>query len=294
MIRKRVPKFQTEAEEAEWWDRHREETAQWMKGAAAAGKTTTLSEVLERARQRADATTSAPLEPDAPSVYRKELPRLYELRDLADPSAPNTYFRDFECKLRKSELLLEACRRWEEQLAGLDADVWRCLKSEAVPYLKSRDPDRGWQQLFDILGQAAAYNYLKKSVGCTTVGFIPRSSKETPDLVGFLNSGRLLCEVKTINISDNDLAARKRRDVVPSSDRLDQGFIGKLDAVIAKARNQLCAYDTAHEARHLVYLNLCFDDWAPHYHQDYLRQIEQHLEECPPGIEYVLGRGGLS
>jgi hypothetical protein len=147
MIRKRVPKFETEAEEAEWWDRHREETAQWMKEAAAAGKTTTLSEVLERARQRAGATTTAPLQPDAPSVYRKQLPRLYELKDLiADPSALNAYFRDFERKLREPELLLEACR-WEEQLEGLDADAWRCLKSEATPYLERRDPGRGWHQL---------------------------------------------------------------------------------------------------------------------------------------------------
>ena len=46
-----VPKFESEAEEAEWWDQHREETAQWMEEAVAAGETTTLSDVLERARE---------------------------------------------------------------------------------------------------------------------------------------------------------------------------------------------------------------------------------------------------
>jgi predicted DNA binding CopG/RHH family protein len=57
MIEKRnVPKFESEAQEAEWWDEHREETAQWMEEAAAAGQTTTLASVLERARQRAGTT----------------------------------------------------------------------------------------------------------------------------------------------------------------------------------------------------------------------------------------------
>jgi predicted DNA binding CopG/RHH family protein len=51
-----IPKFQYEAEEAQWWDQHREETAQWMEEAAAAGQTTTLANVLERARQRAGTT----------------------------------------------------------------------------------------------------------------------------------------------------------------------------------------------------------------------------------------------
>ncbi|MGA2143539.1 MAG: hypothetical protein ABSH49_01005 [Bryobacteraceae bacterium] len=44
-----IPKFESEAEEAEWWYQHREETAQWMEEAAAAGQTTTLANVLERA-----------------------------------------------------------------------------------------------------------------------------------------------------------------------------------------------------------------------------------------------------
>ena len=46
----KVPRFESEAEEAQWWDQHREETAQWVEEAVAAGKTTTLSDVLERAR----------------------------------------------------------------------------------------------------------------------------------------------------------------------------------------------------------------------------------------------------
>jgi len=52
MIRKLdVPEFKSEAEEAEWWDRHREETARWMEDAVAAGQTTTPSAALKRMRK---------------------------------------------------------------------------------------------------------------------------------------------------------------------------------------------------------------------------------------------------
>jgi predicted DNA binding CopG/RHH family protein len=46
-----IPKFESEAEEAAWWDQHREETAQWLEEAVGARRTTTLSAMLNRAGQ---------------------------------------------------------------------------------------------------------------------------------------------------------------------------------------------------------------------------------------------------
>lgn len=54
--KREIPKFKSEADEAAWWYAHREETARWMEEAAATGQTTTLSEVLQRARRRAGTT----------------------------------------------------------------------------------------------------------------------------------------------------------------------------------------------------------------------------------------------
>ena len=71
MIRKPdIPKFASEAEEAEWWDRHREETAQWMEEAMTAGKTTTLPRVLQRARERAGATPTVSIRIDPDDIAR--------------------------------------------------------------------------------------------------------------------------------------------------------------------------------------------------------------------------------
>lgn len=53
MIKKNeIPAFSSEQEEAEWWDLHREETADWIKEAAETGTSTTLSAILDRARRR--------------------------------------------------------------------------------------------------------------------------------------------------------------------------------------------------------------------------------------------------
>jgi predicted DNA binding CopG/RHH family protein len=54
--RHQIPKFESEAEEAAWWYAHREETARWMEDATANGQTTTLADVLQRARRRAGTT----------------------------------------------------------------------------------------------------------------------------------------------------------------------------------------------------------------------------------------------
>jgi hypothetical protein len=51
IVKPSIPKFESEAEEAEWWDQHREETARWVEEAVAAGRTTTLSAILNRIRQ---------------------------------------------------------------------------------------------------------------------------------------------------------------------------------------------------------------------------------------------------
>ncbi|HMD99191.1 MAG TPA: hypothetical protein VKM93_17930 [Terriglobia bacterium] len=65
-----LPQFQSEAEEAEWWDRHREETAQWMEAAVSVGETTTLSAVLARARERSVVADALTIRVDPPDAER--------------------------------------------------------------------------------------------------------------------------------------------------------------------------------------------------------------------------------
>jgi len=87
--RLKIPKFKSETEEAEWWDAHREETARWMEEAVSAGQTTTLSDLRQRARERAERaqTQTIPVDPaDAARAHalaaRKGIPYETYLKTL--------------------------------------------------------------------------------------------------------------------------------------------------------------------------------------------------------------------
>jgi hypothetical protein len=73
MIRKTLPKFKSEKEEAQWWYEPRDETAQWTEEAVARGETTTLSEVLERRRQRDGSTATVSIRIDPEDIERARL-----------------------------------------------------------------------------------------------------------------------------------------------------------------------------------------------------------------------------
>ncbi len=233
-------------------------------------------------------------------MFRKELPRLYELRDqIKETDCPNAYFRDFENKLKDSHWK-EKYLDLEKELQGLDPDAWEFLKNEAAPYLiKDNETTRRWEQLFNTLqSQARAYNYLKK-LGCTNVQFIPRSHKsrvQTPDLEGMMGLGKVLCEVKTINMSEKEAKNRHNvrvcgyGDARDTEDRLDDCFFKKLESDITKAKRQLESYDPDSKARHMVFIVPNFDDFFGEYKDRYFRQIDHYFSEnpAPSGIEIVL------
>jgi hypothetical protein len=147
--------------------------------------------------------------------------------------------------------------------------------------------------LFDILGQADAYKYLR-DIGCSEIRFIPRSDKEgrrTPDLEGLFETRRLLCEVKTINISDAEIRARSELAARGIERELDRGFFRKLQDDIIEAKTQLYLFDETGKARLVVYICIYFDAWAGYFKEAYFRQIDQYLKANPiPEIEVAFNR----
>jgi hypothetical protein len=226
-------------------------------------------------------------------MFRDKLPRLYELRDLIDdPASPDAYFQNFEKQLADSpHHVLQIYLRWETTLQALDLDAWEFLKKEARPYLTCKDAKgRGWEQLFNILNQGRAYGYLR-SAGCSNIRFIPRADGEgleTPDVEAVLGSDRLLCEVKSINISQDEVRARTHFTVRSIPIRLGSGFFKKLQSDIDKAKNQMCAYDQCATTARFVYINFRFDDFLAQCKEDYFRQIDEYLSENPPrGVRLI-------
>jgi hypothetical protein len=216
--------------------------------------------------------------------------RVYELIDLiADPLNPCAYFQNFDDSICDEP---EKKRVWlarEQEFQRLDTKSWQSLKNEAVQYLMTRDAKRGWQQLIDILNQARAHNYLIDE-GCTDIRFIPRSKtdgEKTPDLEGMLSGTKVICEVKTINISDVEAICRKNRDAGITANSLDKGFFSKLMSDLSKAESQMKSYYGGQNARRIAFIVPNFDDFLGEYKSDYFEQIDQHLAINRPSVNIV-------
>ncbi len=224
-------------------------------------------------------------------MFRQEMPRVYELRDLIiDTSKPCAYFQDFDGSIRDEPSKKQVWLACEREFQRLDPESWQFLKSEALPYLMTRDAGRGWQQLISILNQARAHNYLTDE-GCLGVRFIPRSEingKETPDLEGVLNGMKVLCEVKTVNISDAEATRRQTGGVGSITNSLDEGFFRKLRSALLKANRQMEVYGGKGDVRRIAFVVLNFDDFLCEHKADYFGQIDRHLAANPiSGVDIV-------
>jgi hypothetical protein len=226
----------------------------------------------------------------AEAAINDELRRISQLRDYSiNLNSPKAYFRANDDKLTnpyKRQFFVAL----ESELQGLDDEAWEFLKSEALPRLKSPRPTRGWQELFDTLNEAKGYNHLAR-IGCTGVKFVPRATTkkvQTPDLRGFLGTAPVLCEVKTINVSDDEANRLATGGVGTTWLYLEKEFFNKLSLVIRKAASQLLEFDKDLTSRRIVYVVFNFDDRIHEYADEYEKQIEAFLANVSlPHVEVV-------
>ena len=225
-----------------------------------------------------------PTPPPSGNALRRDLKRIFELKDtLAVPSHPDAYFQNFEKSLQEIPQKLEAFRKLEEILSALDSAAWNLLKTTASGYLIRQSPHsgRGWQALFDVISEARGYRYLQR-LGCEDIRFVARGIAPTPDLEATLNGRRVLCEVKTINISDDEAGRRRLAySGAPVASRtpteLGTAYLTKLSKTLANAVNQIEAADPSRSAKRIVFAVLLFDDWVGDYYPAYFREIDAHL-----------------
>jgi hypothetical protein len=225
-------------------------------------------------------------------MFRHEMPRVYELQDLIDDrSAPSAYFQNFDNSVRDETEKRKTWLARERAFQRLDPTSWKFLKSEAKPYLTKRNTKgRGHQQLIAILNQAWAYGYLIDE-GCSQIGFITsvkKSGQETPDVEGWVGKRRVLCEVKTVSISDIEATRRITAGAGSTINSLETGFFKKLTSDLLKAKSQIESYDNASDVRRIAFIILDFDDLLAEYKRDYFHQMDEHLAANPiDGIEVV-------
>jgi hypothetical protein len=220
-----------------------------------------------------------------------ELRRISQLRAYSVKlNSPKAYFQADDDKLsnqRKRKFFVAL----ERELQGLDVEAWEFLKGEALPRLNAQHSKRGWQQLFDTLNEAKGYNYLVR-IGCKEIKSIPRAKTDnvqTPDLRGFLGSATVLCEVKTINVSEDEANRFATGGVGTTPLYLEKEFFKKVSSVIHTAASQLLAVDKDLTSRRIVYVVFNFDDRLHEYAHEYHKQIEAFIAGASlPDVEVVL------
>ena len=226
-------------------------------------------------------------------MFRNEFLRMYELRDqIKNPDSLNQFWKNLDVNIQNI-VWREACRPYEDALKKLDSTAWEFIKKEASVHQNRWDKKklRGQQPLIDLLNQARAYTYLR-GIGCSDIHFIPQSKVKgvkTPDLKGALGEIKVICEVKTINISNDEALRRRRGDTVRNEYiPLEQGFFDKLISDIKEANDQIEAYDIGKQARHIVYIIINFDNFWGEYKEKHFQEIDQYLcENIIHGIEIV-------
>jgi len=228
-------------------------------------------------------------------MFRKEFPMIYEflLDQITDREDENAYGRNFENRLQSSPEYKRLFLPIEKALQVLDPCSKKFMKDKVRKYLTKKRAGRGWHQLFDTLNEALAYKYLL-SLGCSQVRLIPESPKkgeQTPDLEGVLFSGKVLCEVKTINISkeEADIRASDIPIVQNTQIQLEKPFFDKLMSCIKKGEEQLISFNSDKNARLIIYIPINFDDYPfCEYKEMYFQQIDQFLSgNKVTGIELV-------
>jgi hypothetical protein len=110
----------------------------------------------------------------------------------------------------------------------------------------------------------------------------------SPDLHGWLSTKHVLCEVKTINPSDDEAAARSQLTARFIQGRLPEAFFGKLAGTLQSAEKQMRSYCPSSDTQSIVYVVLNFDDGLHEYVDNYLEQIRSFCDSAPlPKVEIV-------
>ena len=220
-------------------------------------------------------------------MSRDHFPRLFDLRDLLpDPLPQRAALPALDETLMRSGKR-EYFERIEADLQRLDASGWAALKARMTPWPKTH-PKRALEPLYNALNEAKAYNYLHE-IGCSHVRFIPVSKvsgQRTPDLGAEDHGRHVLCDVKTINRSDEEVGRFLSGGVRTSTDKLPPEFLEKIRKTCASAKDQMCSYDPSGQARKIAYVFVNFDDHE--YSSLYLPQLGQFRASDPvPDLEIV-------
>jgi len=180
-------------------------------------------------------------------------------------------------------------RAYNNALMWLDHESWQILKEKALKHYLGQREGQTKQDFFNQLNEAFAYRYLAR-MGLKKVRFVRERRTKSPD-ISFLNhqATQSYCEVKTLGISDDEIARRRSQKCYDLSVylQLSDGFLRKFCGAVDAARQQICAFGS----QGLVYIIIRFDDLTLDNYRNYRRQLVAFCQK--KGFDNLFIRIGL-
>jgi hypothetical protein len=181
---------------------------------------------------------------------------------------------------------------YSEAVELLNEDCWGILKEKLIDAFKSNHPKRGKLHFFSILNEAIACQYLKCR-GFASIFFLPESKKhKVPDLSYLDGSEVKFCEVKTIDVSDEEIARGESGEAYDGSVyyALSEDFLSvKLKNIITSASRQLDAAG----GRGMIFVSFRLDDFTHAHIEDYKSQLVSYFKDKFPSLEIYIKFGLL-
>jgi hypothetical protein len=223
-------------------------------------------------------------------MCRNYFPRLFELSSLLPEPVP----AGLALPALNHTLLEPGKREYFEKrevdLEGLDEGAWAVIKEKLKRWPKARTHEqRTMEPLYEILNEAKGYNYLKR-MGCLNIRFISvstRPNEKTPDLAAEHRGQPVLCDVKTINRSYNEVERARTGGVATSPERVPDELVAKIRRTAESALAQIVSYDPSSTTEKIVFVVVNYDE--PEYITMYQGQIKHEFSTNPVnGIQVII------
>jgi hypothetical protein len=201
--------------------------------------------------------------------------RMLELVNHIRTTHPkDDFFADIEHIWQTSVQALAQYEAYDSAFQLLDAESWFELKAKATAHFRDHRAGQLKQGFFNQLNEAFAYEHLTRA-GCTQVRILKEVGKTTPDISYNADGKNRHCEVKTIGISDDQIARQEKIEAFSGViyERLSNGYLQKLIKTIAAAEKQIAAKGTSGT----IYIITLFDDFTHGHYETYETQISETL-----------------
>jgi hypothetical protein len=214
------------------------------------------------------------------------------IRELRNRFPNDEWLKNYDETIKyKDETFHEKYDIYSDALECLNQASWEVLLNKAPALLKQTDLERGKIAFFNELNETLAYQYLIEC-GFENVQLLEakdqknkkncdlefHKNKKNCDLEFHKAGSQYFCEVKTINVSIEELERSSKGEVFDGSvyAQLNDNFFKKMSDCIDVAKVQLKSRSDSSE--NVIYLVVHFDDWTGFYHERYKQQLDDFFE----------------